>query len=67
MGLAEQWKTLRAAEDAGFDAIITADQGIRYQQNLTGLRVAIIVLSADVILTAIGQVQPGVVIAVQLD
>lgn len=24
---------LKAAEDAGFDAIITADQGIRYQQN----------------------------------
>src|SRR5206468_3937947 len=36
---------LRAAEDAAFDAILTADQGIRYQQNRKHCQVALIVLS----------------------
>lgn len=34
---------LKAAEDAAFDAILTADQGIRYQQNRKNSRVALIV------------------------
>lgn len=36
---------LKAAEDTGFDAILTADQGIRYQQNRLNSHVALIVLS----------------------
>ena len=36
---------LKVAEDAGFEAILTADQGIRYQQNRKHSRVALIVLS----------------------
>ncbi|HEY7338528.1 MAG TPA: hypothetical protein VH639_26815 [Bryobacteraceae bacterium] len=35
---------LRAAEDDGFDAMITADKRIRYQQNLAGRRLALVVL-----------------------
>lgn len=35
---------LRAAE-AAFDALITTDQNLRYQQNLSGNRLAILVLS----------------------
>lgn len=31
---------LRAAEDAGFDVMITTDRGIRYQQNLAGRKLA---------------------------
>lgn len=34
---------LKAAE-AAFDALITTDQNLRYQQNLTGRRLAILVL-----------------------
>jgi hypothetical protein len=34
---------LKAAETR-FDALITTDQNLRYQQNLTGLRLAILVL-----------------------
>jgi predicted nuclease of predicted toxin-antitoxin system len=37
---------LRKAADAGFDALITADQGIEYQQNLSTLGLRIIVLIA---------------------
>jgi hypothetical protein len=44
------WDTLRngelldAAEAAGFDVLLTTDRNIRYQQNLTGRRLAIVVL-----------------------
>lgn len=34
---------LRAAEEAGYDVMITTDRGIPYQQNLTGRRLALIV------------------------
>ena len=35
---------LLAAAEADFDALITTDQNLRYQQNLTGRRLAILVL-----------------------
>jgi hypothetical protein len=38
---------LDAAEEAGFDLFITADQELRYQQNLTGRKLAILVLSTN--------------------
>ena len=60
---------LKAAEDAGFEVIVTADRGIRYQQNRRISRVVLIVLNdndesvitsnADAILAAIRMAQPG--------
>jgi len=47
---AHGWDTLRngelldAAEYAGFDVLVTTDRNIRYQQNLTGRKIAIVVL-----------------------
>jgi hypothetical protein len=47
----EGWDRLRngelldAAEKAGFDVFVTPDQNIRYQQNLKGRKIAIVVLS----------------------
>ena len=44
------WDTLRngelldAAEAAGFDVFLTTDRNIRHQQNLTGRKIAIVVL-----------------------
>ena len=35
---------LAEAERAGFDVLVTADKNIRYQQNLTGRRIALVVL-----------------------
>jgi hypothetical protein len=35
---------LKAAEAAGFDLLLTTDKRIRYQQNLTGRKIAIVVL-----------------------
>jgi len=36
---------LRAAEDAAVDVLLTTDQRIRYQQNLAGRNIAIVVLT----------------------
>ncbi len=47
---AHGWDTLRngelldAAEAAGFDVFLTTDRNLRHQQNLTGRRIAIVVL-----------------------
>ena len=35
---------LTAAEGAGFDLLLTTDKNIRYQQNLAGRKIAIVVL-----------------------
>ena len=35
---------LKAAENEGFDPLLTTDKRIRYQQNLAGRRIAIVVL-----------------------
>jgi hypothetical protein len=36
---------LAAAEQAGFDLLLTTDKNMRYQQNLAGRKIAVIVLS----------------------
>jgi len=35
---------LRAAEDAGFDLLVTPDQNLPHQQNLAGWKIAVVVL-----------------------
>jgi hypothetical protein len=37
---------LTAAEEAGFDVLVTTDKKIRYQQNLTGRKIAIVALGS---------------------
>lgn len=44
----ENGKLLDAAETAGFDMMITSDQNIEYQQNLTGRRLALVVLGSNI-------------------
>jgi hypothetical protein len=36
---------LSEAEKAGYDLLLTADNNMRYQQNLTGRKIALVVLS----------------------
>lgn len=61
---------LSAAEEAGFDLLLTTDQRIRYQQNLQGRRIAILVLTGkrkwsrvrlhvELIAAAVGQTTIG--------
>jgi len=46
----QQWAALRngelltVAEEAGFDVLLTTDKNMRHQQNLTGRRIAVVVL-----------------------
>jgi len=42
----ENGDLISAAEDDGFDVLITADKGTLYQQNMTGRRISIILLRA---------------------
>jgi len=38
---------LAAAESAGFDVLLTTDLNLRYQQNLTARRIAIVALTTN--------------------
>ena len=44
----ENGELLNAAEAAGFDVMITADQNIRYQQKLTGRELSLVVLGSNI-------------------
>ena len=44
----ENGELLTAAEAEGFDLMVTADQNIRYQQNLTGRKLALVVLGSNI-------------------
>jgi hypothetical protein len=60
---------LKAAEDAAFDVFVTSDKSIKYQQNLTERKLAIVVLSQgrwklvrqrlDAIAAAVDAAKPG--------
>lgn len=43
----ENGALLDSAEKAGFDLILTCDQNVRYQQNFTGRKLALVVLSSN--------------------
>ena len=76
------WETLTngdllaAAEAAGFDAMVTADRNIPYQQNLSGRKIALIELSTshwetirdniDEVRVAISAAMPGSYTAIRL-
>ena len=69
MGGVANGDLIEVAEQAGYDVMITADQNISYQQNLTGRRLALIVLmsnhwdtiraNAEGILPAVEAATPG--------
>jgi len=68
---------LRLMEAAGYDVFITADQNTQYQQNLSGRRIAIMVLVlpawhfdyisplVDKIHTALAVIQPGAFVVIR--
>ncbi len=67
--LLENGELIRRAEEEGYEVIVTTDQSIRHQQNLTGRKLAIVVLMAtawprvqhrtEEIRAAIEEVRPG--------
>ncbi len=44
----ENGELLNAAEAAAFELMVTSDQNIRYQQNLTGRKLALVVLGSNI-------------------
>lgn len=76
------WDTLKngdlleAAERAGFEVFVTTDRNLRYQQNLVGRRIAIVVLSKsrwmlvkahlETIAVAIAGASPGSFVEVEI-
>ena len=67
---------LDAAEAAGFDVFVTTDRNIRYQQNLTGRKSAIVVLDKarwklirhrlPEIAAAVAAAEPGSLVQVEI-
>ena len=54
---------LTAAEADGFEIFLTADKNIRYQQNLTGRRIALVVLGTnqlDILFANVDQIRQAV-------
>ncbi len=76
------WETLKngellnVAEDAGFEILITPDKNIRYQQNLVGRKIALIVLgnpqwpalrrNVDRVVAAVDAALPGSYVEVEI-
>jgi predicted nuclease of predicted toxin-antitoxin system len=44
----ENGELLKVAEESGFDVLVTSDQNIRYQQNLAGRKLALVVLGSNI-------------------
>ncbi len=44
----ENGELLKLAEESGFDVMVTSDQNIRYQQNLTGESSPLVVLGSNI-------------------
>jgi hypothetical protein len=44
----ENGELLEVAEKSGFDVMVTSDQNIRYQQNLSGRKLALVVLGSNI-------------------
>jgi len=67
---------LTAAEEAGFDLLLTTDKNMRYQQNLVGRKIAIVVLGRqqwpqlrphiERVIEAVNAAEPGSYIEVQV-
>lgn len=45
-GSLKNGELLQQAEQQGFEVLVTTDQSLKYQQNLVGRRIAIVVLNA---------------------
>jgi predicted nuclease of predicted toxin-antitoxin system len=70
-------RLLEAAEEAGFDVLITVDQNIPDQQNLSGRRIAVVILCGPTnrlrdlsslvpaAISAIGSIRPGDVVRIR--
>ena len=45
MGHAEQWRLVSAAEEGGFDVLLTTDKNMRHELNLAGRKIGVVILT----------------------
>ncbi len=74
--LLKNGELIRRAEEEGYEVIVTTDQNLRYQQNLTGRSLGIVVLMATAwprvqhrtreIRAAIGEARPGQILEIPI-
>jgi hypothetical protein len=67
---------LAAAESAGFDLLITTDQSVRYQQNLAGRKLSLLVIDTndwtrirkfkELVVSAVSRIQRGTYVEVKI-
>ena len=67
---------LTAVEDAGFDMLLTTDKNMRYQQNLAGRKIAVLVLGqqnwnflqphVQLVVDAVNTITPGSYVEVEI-
>lgn len=67
---------LNMAEDAGFEVLVTTDKNLGYQQNLTGRKIAIVVLGKGRwslikphvarVIAAVNEAKPGTLVEVEI-
>jgi hypothetical protein len=67
---------MNAAENGGFDLILTTDRNMRHQQNIEGHRIAVVILSSQqwpelrphvqLVIDAFARVKPGTFIEVDI-
>jgi hypothetical protein len=67
---------IAAAEEAGFEVLLTTDKNIRYQQNLTGRKIAFVVIGnqqwptlrryVDRVVAAVNGATPGSFVEVEI-
>src|SRR5215212_3813069 len=72
----ENGKLLNAAEADGYGVLVTTDQNLKHQQNLTGRRIAVVVLMSTAwpkikqrvpeVVTAIDAVKPGTLVEIPI-
>ena len=72
----ENGALLEAAEEAGFDLLLTCDQNVRYQQNFADRKLALVILSSNHwptlrrvavrIATAVDFVQAGQIVTIDI-
>ena len=72
----ENGELIRRAEDEGFDILLSTDKNIRYQQDLRGRRIALVVLGnsqwpmvrlhLDRVVAAVNACQPGTYAEVEI-
>jgi len=72
----ENGELLNVAESAGFEVLVTTDKNMRYQQNLAGRKIAIVVLGkqqwpelrphVELVVAAVNAASPGTYVEVEI-